>query len=91
MLFTVLMAGYDANAQNYYNGLYNYYTAHPSSINPYLMSWKQNSSFQNVEGQNSATDGDMDIAYSLLLAHKQWEAAEPLTTCRLRPISSMPS
>ncbi|MEK3878124.1 glycosyl hydrolase family 8 [Paenibacillus sp. FSL M7-0420] len=72
MLFTVLMAGYDANAQNYYNGLYNYYTAHPSSINPYLMSWKQNSSFQNVEGQNSATDGDMDIAYSLLLAHKQW-------------------
>lgn len=72
MLFTVLMAGYDGNAQTYYNGLYNYYTAHPSSINPYLMSWKQNSSFQNVEGQNSATDGDMDIAYSLLLAHKQW-------------------
>lgn len=72
MLFTVLMAGYDGNAQTYYNGLYNYYTEHPSSINPYLMSWKQNSSFQNVEGQNSATDGDMDIAYSLLLAHKQW-------------------
>ncbi|MFC6650458.1 glycosyl hydrolase family 8 [Paenibacillus rhizoplanae] len=72
MLFTVLLAGYDGNAQTYYNGLYNYYTAHPSSINPYLMSWKQNSSFQNVEGQNSATDGDMDIAYSLLLAHKQW-------------------
>lgn len=72
MLFTVLMAGYDGNAQSYYNGLYNYYTEHPSSINPYLMSWKQNSSFQNVEGQNSATDGDLDIAYSLLLAHKQW-------------------
>ncbi|WP_238651530.1 glycosyl hydrolase family 8 [Paenibacillus piscarius] len=72
MLFTVLMAGYDSNAQTYYNGLYNYYKAHPSSINPYLMSWKQNSSFQNVEGQNSATDGDMDIAYSLLLAHRQW-------------------
>ncbi|ETT42399.1 MULTISPECIES: glycosyl hydrolase family 8 [unclassified Paenibacillus] len=72
MLFTVLMAGYDGNAQTYYNGLYNYYTEHPSSINPYLMSWKQNSSFQNVEGQNSATDGDLDIAYSLLLAHKQW-------------------
>lgn len=72
MLFTVLMAGYDGNAQTYYNGLYNYYTEHPSSINPYLMSWKQNSSFQNIEGQNSATDGDLDIAYSLLLAHKQW-------------------
>ncbi|MEI2396307.1 MULTISPECIES: glycosyl hydrolase family 8 [Paenibacillus] len=72
MLFTVLMAGYDTNAQTYYNGLYNYYTAHPSSINPYLMSWKQNSSFQNIEGEDSATDGDMDIAYSLLLAHRQW-------------------
>lgn len=72
MLFTVLMAGYDTSAQTYYNGLYNYYTAHPSSINPYLMSWKQNSSFQNIEGEDSATDGDMDIAYSLLLAHRQW-------------------
>ncbi|WP_340023988.1 glycosyl hydrolase family 8 [Paenibacillus sp. FSL K6-1096] len=72
MLFTVLMAGYDSNAQTYYNGLYNYYTAHPSAISPYLMSWKQNSSFQNIEGQDSATDGDMDIAFSLLLAHKQW-------------------
>lgn len=72
MLFTVLMAGYDSNAQTYYNGLYNYYTAHPSAINPYLMSWKQNSSFQNIEGEDSATDGDMDIAFSLLLAHKQW-------------------
>lgn len=72
MLFTVLMAGYDSSAQTYFDGLYNYYTAHPSSINPYLMSWKQNSSFENIEGQDSATDGDMDIAYSLLLAHKQW-------------------
>lgn len=72
MLFTVLMAGYDSNAQTYYNGLYNYYTAHPSANSPYLMSWKQNSSFQNIEGQDSATDGDMDIAFSLLLAHKQW-------------------
>ncbi|WP_379126735.1 glycosyl hydrolase family 8 [Paenibacillus sp. sgz500958] len=72
MLFTVLMAGNDANAQTYYNGLYNYYKAHPSAINPYLMSWKQNSNFQNIEGEDSATDGDMDIAFSLLLADKQW-------------------
>ncbi|MEK4882235.1 MULTISPECIES: glycosyl hydrolase family 8 [Paenibacillus] len=72
MLFTVLMAGYDSNAQTYFDGLYNYYKAHPSAINPYLMSWKQNSSFQNIEGEDSATDGDMDIAFSLLLADKQW-------------------
>jgi len=72
MLFTVIMAGYDSNAQTYFNGLYNYYKAHPSAINPFLMSWKQNSSFQNIEGEDSATDGDMDIAFSLLLADKQW-------------------
>ncbi|RED34980.1 MULTISPECIES: glycosyl hydrolase family 8 [Paenibacillus] len=72
MLLTVLMAGYDSSAQTYFNGLYKYYTEHPSDNNPYLMAWKQNSSFQNVEGADSATDGDMDIAYSLLLADKQW-------------------
>lgn len=72
MLFTVLMAGYDSSAQTYFDGLYNYYKAHPSSNNSYLMAWKQNSSFQNIDGTDSATDGDMDIAYSLLLADKQW-------------------
>lgn len=72
MLFTVLMAGYDSSAQTYFDGLYAYYKAHPSDNNPYLMAWKQNSSFQNIEGANSATDGDMDIAFALLLADKQW-------------------
>lgn len=72
MLLTVLMAGYESNAKTYFDGLYAYYKAHPSGINPYLMAWKQNSSFQNIEGADSATDGDMDIAYALLLADKQW-------------------
>jgi endo-1,4-beta-D-glucanase Y len=72
MLLTVLMAGYDANAKTYFDGLYNYYKAHPSVNNAFLMAWKQDSTFTNVEGPDSATDGDMDIAYSLLLADKQW-------------------
>lgn len=72
MLLTVIMAGYDSNAQTYFDGLYNYYKAHPSDYNAYLMAWKQNKNFQNIEGADSATDGDMDIAYSLLLADKQW-------------------
>src|SRR4030095_3455565 len=71
-LLTAIMAGYDANAKTYFDGLYRYYIAHPSASNPYLMSWKQNSSFQNVEGNDSATDASMDIAYGLLLADKQW-------------------
>jgi endo-1,4-beta-D-glucanase Y len=72
MLLTVIMAGYDASAKTYFDGLYNYYKAHPSQNNAFLMAWKQNSSFVNVEGADSATDGDMDIAYGLLLADKQW-------------------
>ncbi|SJM89406.1 glycosyl hydrolase family 8 [Crenothrix polyspora] len=72
MLLTVLMDGADVNAKTYFDGLYNYYKAHPSAFNPYLMSWKQNSLFQDVEGNDAATDGDMDIAYALLLADKQW-------------------
>jgi endo-1,4-beta-D-glucanase Y len=75
MLLTVLMAGYDASAKTYFDGLYNYYRAHPSNGNQYLMAWKQNSSFQSIEGVNSATDGDLDIAYALLLADKQWGSA----------------
>jgi endo-1,4-beta-D-glucanase Y len=72
MLLTVMMEGFDANAKTYFDGLYNYYKAHPSVNNSFLMAWKQNSSFQDVEGADSATDGDMDIAYALLLADKQW-------------------
>ncbi|MBJ6360199.1 glycosyl hydrolase family 8 [Paenibacillus sp. GCM10012307] len=72
MILSVIMAGYDTNARTYFDGLYRYYRAHPSTNNSFLMAWKQNSSFQNVDGPNSATDGDMDIAYSLLLADRQW-------------------
>src|SRR5436190_16277554 len=72
MLLTVLIAGYDTSAKTYFDGLYNYYKAHQSTTTPFLMAWKQNSSFQNIEGADSATDGDMDIAYALLLADKQW-------------------
>ncbi|WP_282935269.1 glycosyl hydrolase family 8 [Paenibacillus sp. RC67] len=78
MLATVLMAGYDTNAKTYYDGLYKFYKAHPSVNNSNLMAWQQikNSSGNIVDnpdgGNDSATDGDMDIAYSLLLADKQW-------------------
>src|SRR5436190_14110530 len=72
MLLAVIMAGADSSAKTYFDGLYAYYKAHPSQNNSFLMAWKQNSSFQNIEGADSATDGDMDIAYSLLLADKQW-------------------
>lgn len=71
MAITVLMAGYDSSAQKTYDGLYRYYKAHPSQRSPYLMAWAQGKHLKN-EDETSATDGDMDIAYSLLLANTQW-------------------
>jgi len=71
MIITVLMAGYDKNAQDTFNGLYQYYKAHPAKTSPYLMAWAQVKACKDLD-RSTATDGDMDIAYSLLLAAKQW-------------------
>lgn len=73
MIITALMAGYDTAAQTIYNGLYHYYRNHPSKADPYLMAWAQKKDCRNIDG-SSATDGDMDIAYSLLLADGQWDS-----------------
>ena len=72
MMIMVYMAGFDTDAKVYFDGMYKYFRNHPSGITPDLMAWKQNSSCVNVEGNDSATDGDIDIAFSLLLADKQW-------------------
>jgi endo-1,4-beta-D-glucanase Y len=55
MIIVALMAGADPLAQETFDRLFNYVTAHPSK-----------------EDATSATDGDMDIAYALLLADAQW-------------------
>nr|MBB6147748.1 endo-1,4-beta-D-glucanase Y [Mucilaginibacter sp. SP1R1] len=71
MLITALIAGYDKGAKTTFDGLYNYYKAHPAKTSPYLMAWAQGKNCKNLD-RSTATDGDMDIAYSLLLAAKQW-------------------
>ena len=71
MVITALMAGYDTSARSVYDGLFRYYQAHPSKADPQLMAWAQRKGCRDVDG-SSATDGDMDIAYSLLLANEQW-------------------
>jgi len=61
--------------QQLFDELYRYYRAHPSVNAPNLMAWKQvlrSGTMVDVGGTDSATDGDMDIAYGLLLAHKRW-------------------
>jgi endo-1,4-beta-D-glucanase Y len=75
MELTVLMAGADPSAQSSFDGILKYVLAHPSSINPDLHASEQNSSFVSVDGSDSATDGDLSIAYALLQADKQWGSA----------------
>jgi endo-1,4-beta-D-glucanase Y len=77
MLTLVLMAGYDVSAQKIFDGMYRFYKAHPSINDPALMAWQQvdrgGKIINNPDGGNdSATDGDLDIAYALYYAYLQW-------------------
>ena len=72
MVIFALMAGHDDEAKAYYDGMYNMYDKHRSTINDNLMSWVISESEEVAKDDDCATDGDMDIAYSLLLADKQW-------------------
>ncbi len=72
MMILPLMAGYDPGAKTYFDGLFRFYKAHPSGLTPHLMAWKQVEGCVNADGDDSASDGDIDIAFGLLLAHEQW-------------------
>ena len=72
MLITALMAGYDPEAREYFDALFRFYRSHPSRINPRLMAWRQMRDGNSSEDSDSAADGDLDIAYALLLADVQW-------------------
>lgn len=72
--YGMVLAAYLAD-KNTFDSLYGYYKAHPSTNAAHLMAWKQTLSggkMKNIEGADSATDGDLDIAYGLLLADTQW-------------------
>lgn len=75
MMIMVLIAGHDANAKVIFDGMYDYYIAHYSSINNKLMSWQQPNCSTTGGNDDAATDGDIDIAYALLLADAQWGSA----------------
>lgn len=71
MVTVALMAGHDPAAQALFDGLYRFSREFPSSIDNRLMSWKIENG-ATTGGNNSAFDGDADIAYGLLLADAQW-------------------
>ncbi|MDO9396786.1 MAG: glycosyl hydrolase family 8 [Herbiconiux sp.] len=79
MVVTALMAGHDPAARTAFDGLYRYVQDHPSSSDPGLMAWHQDEACADYPNDDSsATDGDLDIAFGLLLADTQWGSSGPI-------------
>lgn len=76
MLISVMMADHDDQAKKIFDGMFLYFQDHPAVSDKGLMAWNQvegcGNSGDRFRGNISATDGDLDIAYALLLADKQW-------------------
>ncbi|WP_084955319.1 glycosyl hydrolase family 8 [Thermoactinospora rubra] len=72
MVIVATMAGADPDAKKIFDGLVKWMLDHPSSINPDLLAAEQDVNCRSVNGGDAATDGDMDVAYGLLLADRQW-------------------
>jgi len=72
--YGMVLAAYMAD-KAVFDSMARYFKAHPSRNAAHLMAWKQtlrDGEMVDIEGRDSATDGDLDIAYALLLAHVQW-------------------
>lgn len=72
MLLAALMAGHDPDARTIFDGLYLYFRDHPTATHANLMAWYQDRSCADAQGVDSASDGDLDVGYALLLADRQW-------------------
>ncbi len=77
MVIFPIMSKFDVTAKIHFIAIYNYIKSYPSIYNNNLMAWQQikdsNGNIVNAEAEtSSATDGDMDISYGLLLAHSLW-------------------
>ena len=72
MMIVAHMAGLDPDAKTIFDGLYRFYRDHPSQHDPDLMAWRQLVGCRSSSDNGTATDGDLSIAYALLLADRQW-------------------
>lgn len=75
MMITAFMAGHDPEAHWLFDDMYRFFRDHPSVNSPDLMGWNQvEGCGPAIEeaGDDSATDGDLDVAHALLLADAQW-------------------
>ncbi|MFI9381592.1 glycosyl hydrolase family 8 [Kutzneria sp. NPDC052558] len=68
-----LMAGYDTNARAEFDGLWKVVQDHRDSKG--MMQWEidgKSCKYADSGTPDSATDGDLDVGYGLILADKQW-------------------
>ncbi|MET8850979.1 glycosyl hydrolase family 8 [Amycolatopsis sp. NPDC004625] len=72
MTISAMMAEKDPQARSIVDGILKFVKAHPSVNNKDLHAAEQDSNCKSVNGSDSATDGDLEIAYGLLVADKKW-------------------
>ena len=76
MVITVMAAQQGFGSQKTFDQLTSYYLNHRISSRNSLMAWRQNQQGEKMTStkaeKTSATDGDLDIAYALMLADKKW-------------------
>jgi hypothetical protein len=73
MVVVAILAGHDPAARTIFDGLWHFFDDHRSSIDDRLMDWNVPADeSDNPPEEDSAFDGDADIAFALLLADRQW-------------------
>lgn len=87
MLIAVFAAQQDLDDRRTFDQLTRYYLAHRISADNPLMAWRQsrhgNEMVSGRSEKSSATDGDLDIAYALILADELWGSDGALDYAKL--------
>ena len=65
-------------ARELFDGMYAYFREHPTATHDHLMAFYQTRGCDDARGVDSASDGDLDIAFALLLADRQWGSCGPV-------------
>jgi endo-1,4-beta-D-glucanase Y len=72
MIAFALMNGYDPESHDIFDNLLTMMQKYPSHNTADLMAWGIDYMCKTVIGNDSASDGDLDMAYALLIAEKIW-------------------
>lgn len=75
LMLCAQLAPLDPRARGYVDGITRYVLDHPSRIDPGLHAAEQDDRMVSHHGQDSATDGDLDLAMGWLMAHRRWGSA----------------